>query len=97
MFAMQNMAQAVDGAKKRVGKSLKITVPLSERAAYTPNEFAALFGKQTTWGYRMLYRGRVRAIKSMGRIMIPRREVERLQHELATLDELLGQRAPANA
>jgi hypothetical protein len=94
---MQNTAQATEGAKKRVGKSLKIDVPLSERAAYSPNEFAALFGKQTTWGYRMLYRGRVRAIKSMGRIMIPASEVQRLQSELATLDELLEQRAPANA
>jgi hypothetical protein len=40
----------------------------------------------------MLYRGRVRAIKSMGRIMIPRSEVERLQGEFATVDELLQQR-----
>ena len=48
------------------------------RIAYSPGEFAALFGKHQTWGYRQLYRGTVKAITQCGRIMIPRCEIERL-------------------
>jgi hypothetical protein len=51
---------------------------LDKRMAYSPGEFAALFGKQQTWGYRQLYRGTVKAITQCGRIMIPRSEVDRL-------------------
>ena len=49
-----------------------------KRVAYSPGEFAALFGKHQTWGYRQLYRGTVKAITQCGRILIPRSEVERL-------------------
>ena len=51
---------------------------LDNRIAYSPGEFAALFGKHQTWGYRQLYRGTVKAITQCGRIMIPRGEVDRL-------------------
>jgi hypothetical protein len=51
---------------------------LDDRIAYSPGEFAALFGKHRTWGYRQLYRGSVKAITQCGRIMIPRGEVDRL-------------------
>ena len=51
---------------------------LDKRVAYSPGEFAALFGKHQTWGYRQLYRGTVKAITQCGRILIPRSEVERL-------------------
>jgi hypothetical protein len=51
---------------------------LDNRIAYSPGEFAALFGKHQTWGYRQLYRGTVKAITQCGRIMIPRAEVDRL-------------------
>lgn len=57
----------------------EITVPMSERAAYSPTEFAALFGKAQTWGYRQIYAGRVKVIKQMGRTLIPRSEVDRIQ------------------
>jgi hypothetical protein len=50
----------------------------SDRVAYSPTEFAALFGKHQTWGYRQLYKGTVKAITHCGRIMIPRGEVDRL-------------------
>jgi hypothetical protein len=30
---------------------------LDNRIAYSPGEFAALFGKHQTWGYRQLYKG----------------------------------------
>ena len=75
---MQNTDCPAQPAKKRIARSPKIELPLMERAAVSPNEFAALFGKQTTWGYRQLYDGKVKSIKSLGRTMIPTSEVRRL-------------------
>lgn len=49
-----------------------------QRAAYSPSEFAALFGKSATWGYRQLYSGRVNAITGDGRLMIPASEVAKI-------------------
>ena len=48
------------------------------RVAYSPLEFAALFGKSQTWGYRQIYAGKVIAISEHGRILIPAKEVERI-------------------
>ena len=48
------------------------------KVALTPGEFAALFGKSQTWGYRQLYAGKVKAITEYGRTMIPASEVERI-------------------
>jgi len=49
-----------------------------ERVTFSPGEFAALFGKSQTWGYRQIYAGRVNAITEFGRILIPAKEVERI-------------------
>jgi hypothetical protein len=49
-----------------------------DRVAFTPGEFAALFGKSQTWGYRQIYAGKVNAITEHGRILIPATEVERI-------------------
>lgn len=46
--------------------------------AYSPGEFAELFGKSQTWGYRQIYAGKVIAITQHGRILIPAKEVERI-------------------
>lgn len=48
------------------------------QAAYTPAEFAALFGKERTWAYRQLYAGKVVAITEFGRLLIPQKEVDKL-------------------
>ncbi len=48
------------------------------RVAISPAEFAKLFGKSTTWGYREIYAGRVKTITQHGRILIPSKEVERI-------------------
>lgn len=48
------------------------------RVAYSPGEFAKLFGKSQTWGYRQIYAGKVNAITEHGRILIPAKEVERI-------------------
>ncbi len=51
------------------------------RLTYTPTEFAALFGKSPSWGYRQLYAGRIVAITKFGRTMLPKSEVERVRGE----------------
>jgi hypothetical protein len=52
------------------------SIPLTERLGYSPAEFAALFGRSPTWGYRQIYAGRVKPIADCGRIIIPRAEIE---------------------
>ncbi|MEM6823015.1 MAG: hypothetical protein AAF558_13880 [Verrucomicrobiota bacterium] len=54
-----------------------------EKVVITPEEFAALFGKSQTWGYRQLYAGKVKVITGYGRLMIPASEVERLLESAA--------------
>ena len=55
-----------------------------DRVLYSPTEFAALFGKHRTWGYRQLNKGTVKAITHCGRILIPRGEVDRLLSSATT-------------
>jgi hypothetical protein len=52
--------------------------PVLQRVAFSPGEFAALFGKSQTWGYRQIYGGKVKTITEHGRILIPAKEVERI-------------------
>ena len=49
-----------------------------ERVAYTPKEFAALFGKSQTWGYRKIYSGAVASTTEHGRTLIPATEVQKI-------------------
>ena len=57
-----------------------------KRVAYSPGEFAALFGKSQTWGYRQIYSGKVTAITQHGRILIPAKEVERILESAGIYD-----------
>ena len=50
----------------------------NEPVAFSPKEFAALFNKSQTWGYRQIYAGKVKTITEYGRILIPAAEVERI-------------------
>jgi hypothetical protein len=52
---------------------------VSEKKAYTPAEFAALFGREKTWSYRMLYAGKIVGISDYGRMMIPASEAARVE------------------
>ena len=52
-----------------------------KRVAFSPGEFAVLFGKSQTWGYRQIYAGKVKTITQHGRILIPAAEVERILAE----------------
>jgi len=51
-------------------------IPLEKRAAYSPTEFAALFGRSPTWGYRQIYAARIKPISDCGWLLIPREEVD---------------------
>jgi Helix-turn-helix domain len=51
-------------------------IPLGERAAFSPAEFAALCGRSPTWAYRQIYAGRIRPISDCGHLLIPRSEFE---------------------
>ncbi len=53
-------------------------VPVSDRQAFSPTEFAALLGRSPTYGYRLLYSGKVKGINTLGRIMVPAEELRRL-------------------
>ena len=78
--------QPVADTAKRIARSPKIDVPLLDRAAVTLNEFSALFGRQNTWGYRQMYAGRIKVLKDLGRILVPRSEVQRLMNEAGIYD-----------
>src|SRR5476651_952845 len=59
-----------------------MSVPSSlKRVVFSPGEFAALFGKSQTWGYRQIYAGKVKTITQHGRILIPAAEIERILAE----------------
>jgi len=51
---------------------------ISSRAAFSPAEFAASCGRHPTWTYRLLYANKVKAVTGLGRILIPRSELERV-------------------
>ena len=51
-------------------------IPLTERAAFSAAEFAALFGKSPSWAYRQIYAGRIKPISDCGDLLIPRSEVD---------------------
>lgn len=59
-----------------------------KRVAFSPGEFATLFGKSQTWGYRQIYAGKVKAITEHGRILIPAAEVERILQTAGIYDGL---------
>ena len=58
----------------------------TSRAAYTPTEFAALFGREKTWTYRQIYHGRLKSIKGHGGQLIPASEAERIVSEANFID-----------
>lgn len=64
--------------------------PEQIRVAFSPSEFAALFGKEQTWGYRQIYAGKVKTLTEYGRIKIPASEIERI---LASAERYNGAKA----
>lgn len=68
--------------------SPNVSKPSLERVALSPREFALLFGKEQTWGYRQIYSGKVKAITEYGRILIPAAEIERILKTAGVYDGL---------
>lgn len=68
----------VAGGVKRNRHAPHVTVPLMERAALNPREFAAVFGKKEAWGYNQIYKGVVRPITVFGDMMIPIEQIKDL-------------------
>lgn len=48
------------------------------RVSYSFAEFAEMVGKEKTWVYRQVKKGRIRAVTGFGTAMIPASEVERI-------------------
>jgi hypothetical protein len=67
-----------------------------QRVAFSPGEFAALFGKSQTWGYRQIYAGKIKAITEYGRFQIPASEVERVLGSAGTYNGLKPKVAKKN-
>jgi hypothetical protein len=49
-----------------------------KRVSYSFAEVAAMVGKERTWIYRQVKKGRIRAITGFGTSMIPATEIERI-------------------
>jgi hypothetical protein len=49
-----------------------------ERVCYSFAEVAEMVGRERTWVYRMVAKGRIRAITGFGAAMIPATEIERI-------------------
>jgi hypothetical protein len=54
------------------------TKQTGKRVAYSFAEFATMAGKERTWIYRQVAKGRIRAITGYGTAMIPASELERI-------------------
>ncbi|MCH1498803.1 MAG: helix-turn-helix domain-containing protein [Akkermansiaceae bacterium] len=54
------------------------------RVAYSFAETAEMFGRERTWVYRQVKRGRIRAIIGFGAAMIPASEIERISTSTPT-------------
>ena len=77
----------MDGlAQNAEARVTRTTIPILDRAALTPREFAGFFGRSQTWGYRRIYSGEVRVIRPGGRLLIPRDEVNKLLKGAAIYD-----------
>lgn len=49
-----------------------------ERVSYSFAEFAEMVGKERTWVYRQVSKGRIKAITGFGTAMIPATEIQRI-------------------
>jgi DNA-binding Lrp family transcriptional regulator len=58
-------------ATKRIKKT-------GERVSYSFVEFAEMVGKERTWVYRQVKKGRIRAITGFGAALIPASEIDRI-------------------
>jgi hypothetical protein len=89
-LAEQPRSEGADRPSQSRAQRLR-SVPLNDRAAYSPAEFAALFGRSPTWAYRQIYAARLKPISDCGRLLIPRSEVDSFLARKAEYDpETIG-------
>lgn len=73
------MIPMIEDSKFPVKKAeTKAALPLLERAALSPSEFASLFGREETWGYRQIYSGKVQVLTDLKSTLIPIDEIKKL-------------------
>lgn len=53
-------------------------IDTSKRVAYSFAEFAEMVGRERTWVYRQVKKGRIKAITGFGAAMIPVSEIKRI-------------------
>ena len=56
----------------------KRTKSPGDRVSYSFAEFAEMVGKERTWVYRQVAKGRIRAVTGFGAAMIPASELDRI-------------------
>jgi hypothetical protein len=56
----------------------KRTKATGKRVSYSFAEFAEMVGKERTWVYRQVAKGRIRSVTGFGAAMIPASEIERI-------------------
>ena len=78
---MQTKANRAKRATATPARSQKKkSIPLHERAALSPTEFAMLFGKHPTWAYRLIYAGKIKVFSPAGGdMLIAHSEIQRIQ------------------
>lgn len=57
-----------------------------DRLAYSVAEFSRLFQHGPSWGYRLLYSGRIVAVQDVGDLRIPATEVQRVLNSARRYD-----------
>src|SRR6202022_3090297 len=61
-------------------------ININGRLAFSPKEFATALGKSPTYVYRQIYAGRIKPISDVGRLLIPRAEVDAFLARAAEYD-----------
>ncbi|MEY3395891.1 MAG: hypothetical protein RL346_2128 [Verrucomicrobiota bacterium] len=56
----------------------KKRIKTGDRVSFSFAEFADMVGKERTWVYRQVKKGRIRAITGFGAALIPASEIERI-------------------
>ena len=69
---------ATHNGLRRDSRAGREPMPITDRFAFTVAEFASLFGRSATWGYRQIYHGAVKPIGGAGRLLISRSEIDKL-------------------
>jgi hypothetical protein len=62
------------------------SVSLPSRLAYSPTEVAEACGKHPSWAYRQIYKGKLKVVTDLGRLLIPRSELDRVLGNPARYD-----------